>query len=149
MQAIRLYYTSGNYITILLPREKTDFKQFILGLRTHQLKPRFKKKMWVDLLLPTFDVDYATTKTNEYYKSLGITKIFTPENYDFAKMITYDNSYSIKDIYLKAKICLEDSTIDKAEEPKAPDEKIQFIANRPFVYIINNGDFIGTFVQNK
>lgn len=149
MQAIRLYYTSGNYITILLPREKTDFKQFVLGLRAHQLKPRFKQKMWVDLLLPKFNIEYASAKTYEYYKTLGINKIFTADNYDFAKMITYDNSYSIKDVYLKSKIELEDSTIEKGEETKAPDEKIQFIANRPFVYIINNGDFVGTFVQNK
>lgn len=149
MQAVRLYYNSGNYITILLPREKIDFKQFVSGLRIHQIKPRFKQKAWVDLLLPKLSAEYATIKTNEYYKSLGINKIFTTENYDFAKMISYDNSYTVKDVYLKARIDLEDSTIDKEEEAKTPDEKIQFIANRPFVYIINNGDFIGTFVQGK
>jgi len=147
MQAVRLYFNSGNYITILLPRSRTDFKQFVLNLRSHQLKPRFKQKVWLDLLLPKINIEYASAKTDEYYKTLGINKVFADENYDFAKMISYDSSYAVKDIYLKAKIELNDSTIDNKEENRAPDEKIQFIANRPFIYIINNGDFIGTFVH--
>ena len=150
MQAVRLYYASDNYVMILLPREKVDFRQFISGLKPHQLKPKFKQKVWADLLLPKFNIEYSAINSVDFYGLLGVKKIFSEENFDFAKMVSFDDSFSIKDVYLKAKFGMEDtSNISADKKTEIPDEKIQFIANRPFVFVVNNGDFVGTFIKGN
>ena len=39
--------------------------------------------------------------------------------------------------------------LEEEFDVEIPDEKIQFIANRPFVFVANNGDFAGIFIKGN
>ncbi len=154
MQAVRLYYDTGDYMTIFLPRESVDFKKFVAHLNEHKLQPKFMKTE-VRLHLPKFEAEYTVPQPEELFKSWGIQKIFT-SSYDFAKMISFDESAHVEKIYLKARIKVDESGTEAAAASVAMEMLdgvafsspmfFEFIANRPFVYMINNGDFAGVFV---
>jgi len=99
-----------------------------------------------------------------YYRKWGINKIFDADA-DLSKLI--DVSQPVDKIIHKANI----ETAEKGTEAQAytaimiydaegvvigyadglmrKDWKMIFNANRPFIFMINNGDFIGAYIKGK
>ena len=150
MYAVRLFFNTGDFISLYLPKDADNFENFVKELNVNILKPDYEKKD-VTVILPKFEVEYQPSMIKDVYKMWGVQKIFEIGNYEFAKMISFDTPAFVKDVFLKAKIKIKDGTSDGMSEmasaPADSSGKIIFNANRPFVFMINNGDFIGTIVK--
>ena len=151
MVALRLFYDTGDYISLFMPKNESNFENFVTDMTSSAFKPDFEKKS-VDIMLPKMEIEYQSGIIKDVYKMLGVQKIFEKGNYEFAKMISFDEANFIKDVLLKAKIKLDDGRIpDRPEEETKStanlSEKATFYANRPFVFLINNGDFVGVVVK--
>lgn len=151
MVALRLFYDTGDYISLFMPKNESNFENFVTDMTSSAFKPDFEKKS-VDIMLPKMEIEYQSGMIKDVYKMLGVQKIFEKGNYEFAKMISFDEANFIKDVLLKAKIKLDDGRIpDRPEEETKLtanlSEKATFYANRPFVFLINNGDFVGVVVK--
>ena len=152
-QAIRLLYEKGDYIDIILPREEVDFKKFVQDLEINDLDVRYEYKN-VNVSIPKFETEYKFS-LNDFMKQLNVPIFNDDENVDFSVMCS---QCSVKKIAQQATIRLdEEGTVAAAvtegdcvfgiendwETPK------NFNANRPFVYIINDGLFVGVYMQGK
>ena len=148
MQSVRLFYTSGDYISIFLPKED-GFEKLLEKLDVLMVKPDYKK-VKVRITLPKFNIKYNAGAVKDFYKNLGIRKIFEANNYDFAKMVSFDTPSFITDVYLTAKIAVdvqESVNTDKSATEYRDRDVVSFIADRPFIFMLNNGDFIGAFIK--
>ena len=70
-------------------------------------------------------------------------------------MVSYDVSVHIEDMLFYARVMLEEAKESK-EEKEVVDKKgkfdtknISFSASRPFVFMVNNGDFIGAITHGN
>ena len=159
MQVIRLQYVTDDYITIYLPKPNINFTQFVNNLTPSKLNPKFSKKP-VSLYLPKFEIEYNVSSPTQFYASMGISKMFMT-SYDLSNMLNSYKDKVISEILLRAKIIVDETKTEAAavsslyladgigassyEEPKY----IEFRADRPFVFMINQGDFIGAFVTGE
>ena len=148
MQAIRLYASTGDYLVVLLPREGVSFSEFVKNINISKLKPRFTQVVAVDIFLPRMSFNYTLSRPLKIFENLGVKRIFAKENNDFAKMVNFDSPSVIKDVYLNTVISITDSkNVKENIDNGKPKNTIQFNADRPFIFVINNGEFIGTFVS--
>lgn len=149
-QAIRFLCGSGNMLTILLPKRNVDFSEFIGELDVYNLLPAFDKNEKVNISIPVLKFDYNAVFTKNVYDIFNVRQIFMKENYSFAKMVSFDEDVYLKDLFMVSKIDISaQSTSSENVETEVTGAKYNFKANRPFVFIINNGDFIGTFVHGE
>ena len=167
MYALRLFYETGDYVSLFMPKDANNFENFVEEFSVAQLKPAFEKKK-VEIMLPKVEIEYQSAMIKEIYKTFGVQKIFEKGNYDFAKMISFDIEASVKNVLLKAKmkfdeglspnfakrLTLKASKIIASEKSSDSNqkeegetlknlEKAVFNADHPFIFMINNGDFIG------
>ena len=145
MQAVRIPYDKNESLTIFLPHEGADLQKFIAAIDTYRLNPKFKSQIATDLFIPRISATSIADSTKELYTLFGITKIFQP-NHNFAKMIDYDTTAKLEKIIYLTKI----NIIEKTDTPQAQTggntlNVKQFVANRPFIFMINRGDCIGYF----
>lgn len=146
MQVLRLTYPTGDKLTLWLPNSDIDFEEFIDEINVGFLKSGFEKKE-VKVIIPEIDITYAIKNVAEVYELMGVKRIFEKENFDFAKMISFDNATKIKKVFLNARVMMrENLSDDETEELSA---KISFEADHPFIFMINDGDFIGAYVSGK
>ena len=143
VRAVRLETRNKHNITIVMPRENISFYKFVTNLDPRRLKPSFDKNVWVNLSLPKIELSYQLKDMKKYYEKLGVRSIFKP-SHNFAKMINYDALTNIEDVLLINKFVLADEKKSVIEKDETKVEKM-FVANRPFIFVVNNGDFIGIF----
>lgn len=145
-QAVRLPCGNGDMLTILLP--KVDFAEFIEDLDIYNLVPAFHKRDKINLAIPVLDFEYNALFTKNVYDIFDIHQIFMKGNYGFAKMVNFDEDIYLQDLFMRTKINIGGQDVSNTVEE---DEKLErsFKANRPFVFVINKGDFIGTFVRGN
>ena len=151
MYALRLFFETGDYISLFMPKKTNNFEEFVEEFSVEQLKPAFQKRL-VSITLPKVEIEYQSSIIKDLYKMFGVKKVFEKENYEFAKMVNFDTEASIKDVLLKAKMKIDEGVSPnniKNKEKIIPNnlETAVFNANRPFLFIINNGDFIGMVVK--
>ena len=159
MQAVQLPYKNGDVMHIFLPREGIDFNEFVQNMTANDLFLKYHP-VPVDISIPRFEIKYDNEDMISYYRKWGINKIFG-ENADLSKLS--DVRHYVEMITHKADI----KTTEKGTEAHAVTEimlppegfmdsglerkdwKMIFNANRPFIFMINNGDFIGAYIKGK
>jgi serpin B len=158
--SIRLPYGSGdNYsMYILLPAEGKTVDDIIVSLNNEFWEANRNSAIAIaDIKLPRFETK-SEIELNEMVKELGASSMFDPKKADFTGI-----SRNYKELYvslLKQKAAIEVNeegtktsavTIAMMDgEGGGPNKTIDFHANRPFVYLIQEWDtqaifFIGTF----
>lgn len=158
--SIRLPYGSGdNYsMYILLPAEGKTVDDIIVSLNNEFWEANRNSAIAIaDIKLPRFETK-SEIELNEMVKELGASSMFDPMKADFTGI-----SRNYKELYvslLKQKAAIEVNeegtktsavTIAMMDgEGGGPNKTIDFHANRPFVYLIQEWDtqaifFIGTF----
>lgn len=176
LQSIKLPYKNGGYMTVFLPKENgasipetakifsqketnnsTDFNTFIGNLTLSDLDLSYTSQK-VILSLPKFKID-KKTDVKKLFQSLGITEIFKKNNKDLGAMAPL-GAY-VQGIIQRTIIEVEEEgTVAAAAtvvhtrirsrrgggryEPIIP-----FTANRPFLFFIDQGDFIGIYTGDK
>ena len=158
--SIRLPYGSGDKYSmyILLPAEGKTVDDIIVSLNNEFWEANRNSAIAIaDIKLPRFETK-SEIELNEMVKELGASSMFDPMKADFTGI-----SRNSKDLFvslLKQKAAIEVNeegtktsavTIAMMDgEGGGPNKTIDFHANRPFVYLIQEWDtqaifFIGTF----
>ena len=155
MQALRLYYKNGDSIQIFLPHKDMDFVSFIKNLRTEDLQPQYLPNAEVDIYLPKFEVYYRIDDMRELFRKMGVYQIFQPFGNPLAHISPIP--HFIRQIVHIANIKIdEEGTVATAATIAAEQEigfahdksKIyEFMADRPFLFVINDGLFIGLYTK--
>ncbi len=155
MQAVRLFYADGEFITIYLPKNPRSFESFVNQMSVQKLKADFSQEKNIEIYIPRFEIEYALTQSVSVYQLFGISKIFENNNYEFAKMVSFDNAVNVKDVLFKTKIVIDEGAMDSALKQKVlqlqqarkndQSDYIIFKADHPFVFMVNNAEFIGVF----
>jgi len=109
------------------------------------------KYMKVNLSLPKFDVR-STNDLKAGLKDLGITKVFDLEEADFTPASDTDIIY-VPRIQQTARVAIDEEGVTAASyiiipgatSPAPPDEIIDFILDRPFLFAITNDNGIPVF----
>lgn len=105
-----------------------------------------KKYMKVNLSVPKFDVS-SSVNLKDGLNKMGVTKVFDIENSDFTA-ITSDTPVYISAVNQSARVEIDEKGVKAAsyiEIPGAgaempPEEIIDFVLDRPFVFVISKGN---------
>ncbi len=150
MESIKLKYKNGGTMSIFLPKEGKDFATFIQDLSKDKLlnMEYITKKM--DVLIPKFEIE-SDIDVKAIMQSLGVTKIFDSNAAELGGMLKVQ-SY-IEAIKQKAVVKVDEegteaaaATVVKAVASAiGGEERFIFWANRPFVFYVSEGDFLGVY----
>ena len=164
---VRLPYGNGSYgMYVLLPHEGKSIYDVIEALDGETWEAT-RRKMYgnkVNLKLPSFETE-TSIDLREIMKVLGMKRAFDPSKAEFGEMLVKTNgNLSLGLLLQKSKITVnEDGTeaaavtiggmVDSAAGPPAEPEIINFHADRPFIYLIQENSsnaifFIGTKVKS-
>ncbi len=153
MQAVRLFFDTGDFIVFYLPCENSDFSKFVANFEDYKMMPDFQK-MNVDLFIPKFQLSYNLENARALFAVLDVTEIFNPI-YNFAKMINFDTQAQVSDILMNVRLRIDEGGISESKndlddkEENTHSVKAVFNANRPFIFMINQGDIIGAIVKGN
>lgn len=164
---VRLPYGNGSYsMYVLLPHEDKSIEDVLSALNGKTWEDA-RKQMYprmVDLKIPRFE-----TQTNidlkDIMKTLGMERAFSPQDAEFDEMFTKTQGNVFLGILLqKSRIIVNEEgteaaavtiggAFDSAVGPPAKPEAVNFHADRPFVYLIQENSsnaifFIGTKVRS-
>ena len=164
---VRLPYGNGSYgMYVLLPHEDKSINDVIEALDGETWEAT-RRKMYgnkVNLKLPSFETE-TSIDLREIMKALGMKRAFDPLKAEFGEMLVKTNGNLYLGLLLqKSKITVnEEGTkaaavtmggmVDSAAGPPAEPEIINFHADRPFIYLIQENSsnaifFIGTKVRS-
>ena len=155
MQAIRLPYKKGDTIQVFLP--KVYFADFINNLDAAKLKLPYKYKR-VHIYLPRFEIDYKNDNMAEDFQYFGLQAAFDEQRIDLFPNLS-DIPHYVAQIVHQANIKLdEEGTVASAATAAGmlkttavarPEKDIYFRADKPFIFMIDNGAFIGAYLQGN
>lgn len=164
---VRLPYGNGSYgMYVLLPHEGKSIYDVIEALDGETWEAT-RRKMYgnkVNLKLPSFETE-TSIDLREIMIALGMKRAFDPSKAEFGEMLVKTNGNLYLGLLLqKSKITVnEEGTkaaavtiggmVDSAAGPPAEPEIINFHADRPFIYLIQENSsnaifFIGTKVRS-
>ena len=155
--AIRLGLKDGSIMWLMLPDENkttddvlssTELRSMIFA--NQSLDQPNSKYMLVNLSLPKFDIK-ASGDLKADLQAMGITDVFSPETADFSGTLYEHKDFDAFNPYISAvnqatRVCIDEEGVTAAsyiELPMAgaaepPEEIIDFILDRPFVFVISN-----------
>ncbi len=145
---VKLHLKNGTVMWFILPDEdKTvddvlaqgEYLDIIVGDRTEDNH----KAMKVNLSVPKFDISSSANLT-EMFQALGITDVFSMETSDFSAL-TSDTPVYVTAVNQAARLIIDEEGVKAAsyiEMPGAgaappPDEIIDFILDRPFLFVLS------------
>ena len=163
---VRLPYGENDMwnMYVLLPNEGKTVKNVLSSLTSKTWKENVAKmssNYIVNLRLPRFETS-SSFKLTDVMKALGITSMFSPETAYFTKMTDAPIAY-VDEIHQKAVIKVQEkgteaaavtyTEIDGADIEGEEKTVVNFYANHPFVYIIQEASsdaifFLGTYQGN-
>lgn len=151
--AIALNLKDGSRMWFILPDEgKTVDDVLIRGEYAHFLFSQSyiedlenRKYMKVNLSLPKFDVR-SSGDLKEDLQSMGITNIFDPKNSGLSHSVTGEMDVWFTAVNQATRVAIDEEGVTAASyieipgagAPMPPEEIIDFILNRPFLFVITN-----------
>ena len=160
--AVQMFLENGSYMWFILPDEdKTvddvlasgDYMNMITMNGDFPVENH--KWMKVNLSIPQFDVS-ATTDLKEGLQNMGLTKIFEPLGNDFSPSIDSEVPVYLASINQDTRVAIDEKGVTAASyillefgagAAAPPDEIIDFVLDRPFVFAITSNQiplFVGT-----
>ena len=146
LQLVELPYGNKAFsMMMLLPKEGQKLTDVTLALKNEGYWNNLKSKMSnkkVDLFLPKFKTEHSK-KLNDVLTDMGMGVAFDADNANFSRMSSRDAFISLvkQDTYIATdEVGTEAAAVTTVgitvTSLPAPDEKIVFKADRPFMYII-------------
>lgn len=152
--AISLSLKDGSRMWILLPDEDKTTDDVLSGTDFSQLlfedDYENSKYMLVNLTLPKFDIR-ASGDLKEDLQAMGVTDVFDAQTADFSSSLYHHRELKEFSLYISAvnqatRVAIDEKGVTAAsyiEIPGAgaaepPEEIIDFIVDRPFVFVITN-----------
>lgn len=148
--AIALDLKNGSRVWFLLPDEgKTvenilNNSQYLEMITSDCTQWNEKKYMLVNLSVPQFDVQ-TTADLRGGLENMGITDLFDPASADFSPSI--DDPAFIAAVNQSVRVAIDEQGVTAAAyvelpvpgSPMPPEEIIDFVLNKPFLFIITSG----------
>lgn len=148
MEAVLLPFANGAYnMIIALPPEGQNLSQMTdfgygltvaVDLKSMEQAP---EPSTVNLALPRFSTETTHTQLKSQLQQLGISSIFAPEQARLTEVSS--KPLFVSDILQKARIKVEEAgceaaavTVAQIKNTMAPDNIVEFRADRPFLYFI-------------
>ena len=154
MQSIKLLYCNGDYLRIFLPRKEIDFATFLQNLKVSDLDVKYAPQ-YVSVNVPRFEIDHTfnTAEMTELFNKLGVINLFKRCNTDFEKLGRGEKI--LAELLHRANIKVDEKGTEASAASfivvdmvgKDIDEPIIFKADHPFVFMINDGLFVGAYVK--
>ena len=157
MQALRLSYASGKSLQIFLPRENVDFNTFLQNLQLEDLDSKYYQAT-VSLYLPRFKIYNLVENMPEFFKNTGVKRIFESS----AQLGPMSGKpVRISQILHAASITIDENGTEAAAATAVDLEVglgrhdmneipfVTFNANHPFIFMIDNGLFVGVYTQGS
>ena len=154
--AVSLGLKNGTSMWFFLPDEDKTIDDILsdgqyMALVTGQDREN-QKYMKVNLSVPKFDISSGGDLT-ELFRGIGITDIFLPGSADFSA-ITSDTPVVVTAVNQAARVIIDEEGVKAAtyiEIPGAgaampPDEVIDFVLDRPFLFVIAGSNGIPLFI---
>lgn len=156
--AINKEITYGGKMWFILPDEGVSPQEIINDEEYMKLitsEDEWKNKLdyiLVNVKLPKFDIDSNLDLKNEL-KELGIDDIFSTDA-DFSPIIDDESEIFISAMNHNARVTIDEEGCEAtaftevifAGAPMPPEDEVDFIANRPFIFVIESGSGTPLFV---
>ncbi len=152
--AVALSLKNGSTMWFILPDEEKTTADVLSGGAYGEMISlgdgedgwQNKKYMKVNLSVPKFDVS-STVNLKDGLGKMGVTKVFDMESSDFTA-ITSDSPVFVSAVNQSARVEIDEKGVKAATyieipgcgSPMPPEEIIDFVLNRPFVFVISKGN---------
>lgn len=156
--AVRLALTGENDMWLILPDEGKTVTEVLAGEEYWEMTQnpggwQNKKVLTVHLSLPKFDISSQADLISGM-KNLGVTDVFNPVTADFTALTDAQN-LAVGKIDHAARVAIDEEgviaaaytvivTYDTAA-PQLPEEEIDFILDRPFLFMVTSRDQLPLF----
>ena len=160
--ATHLSLQSGGEMYFILPEEGTTPEELLCDaevMRFITSREGWENRSYpvVNLSLPKFDVQ-SDTSLKEGLQSMGVTECFDPQRADFSSLFADDEGRAVESIDHTVRITVDEEGVTAAAfttvlimEAVPPPEEIDFVLNRPFLFLVAGPDgtplFIGTVYE--
>lgn len=160
--AVQLFLENGSYMWFILPDEDKTVDDVLSGgdymnmiTQNGEFPDENHKWMKVNLSVPQFDVS-ASTDLKAALQNMGLTKIFEPLGNDFSPTIDSEIPVYLDSINQDTRVVIDEEGVTAASyillefgagAAMPPDEIIDFVLDRPFVFAITSDQiplFVGT-----
>lgn len=160
--AVQLFLENGSYMWFILPDEDKTVDDVLSGgdymnmiTQNGEFPDENHKLMKVNLSIPQFDVS-ASTDLKPGLQNMGLTKIFEPLGNDFSPSIDSEIPVYLDSINQDTRVVIDEEGVTAASyillefgagAAMPPDEIIDFVLDRPFVFAITSDQiplFVGT-----
>lgn len=129
-----------------------EYLDMILNSNAYWESGYHVKKMLVNLSVPKFDIT-ATGDLKEAAQKLGVTDIFDAQTADFSTAVTGEHPVWISGINQATRVAIDEEGVTAASyvemvapgAAEPPTEIIDFILDRPFLFVITNRYAIPVF----
>ena len=142
----------------ILPDENVSIDELLaneeaLAFLSNANEHKNKKRMQIHLSVPKFDVDSQIDLTKEL-QSLGITDCFDMQKADFSPLLTADMDVALSEAKHGARVTIDEDGVTAtaytvmiaAGAPMPPDDQIDFVLDRPFIFVIIGSDNLPLFM---
>lgn len=112
-----------------------------------------QKRLLVNLSLPKFDVS-SDLDLVEGLKALGLTDVFDPAVSDFSPLIQSTDPIAVTQVRHAARVLIDEEGCEaaaytvimmEATAAAPPDDEVDFVPDRPFLFVITNADDLPLF----
>ena len=152
--AVSLSLKNGSTMWFILPDEGKTTSDILIGGAYGEMISsgngenawQNKKYMKVNLSVPKYDVS-SSLNLKDGLNKIGVTKVFDTKTSDFTA-ITSDTPVFVSAVNQSARVEIDEKgvkaaayiEIPMAGSPMPPEEIIDFVLDRPFVFVISKGD---------
>lgn len=138
----------GNQMWIILPDKGKTADDVLSGEEYGQMlfgDYRNSKYMKVILSLPKFDIR-SSGDLKEDLQVMGVTDIFDREKADFSAALNTDGPVWLASVNQATRVAIDEEGVTAASyiefpgatSPAPPEEVIEFIVDRPFIFVVTN-----------
>lgn len=156
--AVTLALEGGDNMWLILPDEDSSAENVINSEDLYDMlcdgqEWENSKIAMIDLKIPKFDI-MAETDLEESLPELGITDVFDPMVSDFSPIIDDSSDICVSDATHCARVKIDEEGIEAAAYTeieindtamRPEDEEIEFILDRPFIFVITGADGTALF----
>ena len=112
-----------------------------------------QKALLVNLSVPKFDIS-SNIELSQQLKTLGITDIFLPGTADLSPIIPANDGSCVSQIKHAARVAIDEEGVTATAytvigaaggAPRVPDDEIDFVLDRPFLFVIESQDGLPLF----
>lgn len=158
--AVALNLEDGSRMWLFLPDEGIAPKDIVSEVQSFLAQDpaaynstyKNQKSLIVNLSLPKFDIS-ADLDLGDTLQNMGITDIFVPGTADFSPILTQEDGGYISDVQHAARVAIDEkgvtaaafTLIMRAGAGMPPDEEMDFVLNRPFLFFVESQDHLPLF----